>query len=231
MPVARRSLSATFVLLAVLVLTGCSYVNIGDSVGMPGAGRSYVDELGGTNYAVPGARLSDVADRLEQDAATRDAVANSTMLTISAGGNDVMFYAMLYVFSGHWTHTDGGPLWVPEHDEAVLVRAVEQIHADWQRMADDVVALQPKGRVIVLTIYNPYVELVDATARRYLVDLNIWIAAEACARGWLPARVDVAFNGPDGDRPPAGLIGMDGLHPSEAGQHTIVEAIAAATCG
>ena len=210
----------TLIFALALTLVGCRSVTIGDSVG--------VTIRADANYAIPGATVSDLTRQIETDAAWRSSIPGSD-LVISIGGNDVMWYGAAYLFSGHWTAQHGEAVWLASiHDEGVLRSAVATFRAEWLRMADDVTALAPR-HVVVLTIYNPLVNITDATAQRYLRDLNDWIAGRACDRGWVPARVDIAFNG-DGTRDPGALIGADGLHPSESGQQMIDQEIASAHC-
>ena len=205
----------SILILAFILLTGCRSVVVGDSVGamLPAD----------ANYAAPGAAISDVTRQLETDPTVRDAVPGSD-LTISVGGNDVFWYGAAYLFSGHWANH----VWIAAPDERALQTGLTQFRADWQRMADAADTLAPR-HVVALTIYNPYVSVTDATARRYLRDLNDWIAADACARGWAPARVDLAFNG-DGNSEPGALLGTDGLHPSDMGMAVIEREIQSAHC-
>lgn len=210
------------VLVAVTAILGlgCRSVVVGDSVG--------VTIPADANYAVPGATISDLTRQLETDPAVRVVVRGSD-LTISVGGNDIQWFGAAYLFSGHWGGATGQPVWIAdEHDEGILRTATATFRADWLRMADVTNALAPR-HVTVLTIYNPFVSVTDAMARRYLRELNDWIATSACARGWLPARVDVAFNG-DGSLAPGALLGPDGMHPSAEGQAAIEREIQNAHC-
>ena len=92
----RRAAMLTGILLLVAstLLTGCSYVVLGDSLGSPNR-ATYANDVATslhvqpTDLAVDGETLGVFERQLLQDPAMRDAVAHADFVTLSIGSNDM----------------------------------------------------------------------------------------------------------------------------------------------
>ncbi|MFA9430399.1 SGNH/GDSL hydrolase family protein [Egicoccus sp. AB-alg2] len=215
------------------------YVALGDSLATgAGAATSYVEEfaeaLGDrtgadvavTNFAVDGWTSQDLLDSLRDDDGVRAAVAEADLVTLDIGGNDLLRQLPVY-FSGNC----GG-----DDDLQCLRDAADEFAQRWDHILDEVVDLRggdPTG-VLTLDLYQPFPHDGrfgdDLDRLRPSLDaVNATIADAAAQRDVPVAQVFTAFHGPDGlDEPvDAGLISVDGLHPSNDGHRLIAEELLA----
>ena len=209
-------------LVAGALLTGCSYVVLGDSLGTNGATTYATDyakalHVQPTVLATPGERLPAFEQRLLQDQTFRTTIAHADVVTLSIGSNDLGLDLIKYELGGC--------------DKACVDAALAGFETDYARTLGELRALT-HARITVLDIYDPAPGLAGSYAIAKLASINIFIHQTACAHGILPASVSAAFNGPDGTGDPAalGYLASDGTHPSAAGPQVIANAVLAAHC-
>ena len=207
---------------ASVLLSGCSYVVLGDSIGVVG-GTTYATYYGEaigaqpTVMATPGAMLDTFELRLRTDQSLRDAVAHADVVTVSIGSNDLVVDLVRYGF-GNCNH-------------ACIDEYLSAFETQYARMLGELRGLT-RARITVLDIYDPNPKLENSYVISKQREINAYIHQAACARGIRPASVAEAFNGPDGlgDPTALGYISPDGIHPSAAGARVIALAALAAHC-
>ena len=220
---ARRQLTrlAGFLLLAAVLLTGCNYVVLGDSLGSPNRTTYATDvatmlHVQPTDLAVDGETLPVFEQRLLQDQAMRDAIAHADFVTLSIGSNDMMGYLIQYSFG--------------DCDKGCIEGEIQGFEAAYARTIGELRALT-HARIVVLDIYDPQPGMVDKYVLGQLASVDAFIHKTVCGQGALVAWVADAFNGPDWTRNPvaAGYIG-DIIHPSALGAQVIAQAVMEAHC-
>jgi lysophospholipase L1-like esterase len=213
------------------------YVALGDSLATgAGAATSYVEEFADllrddtgaevevTNFAVDGWTSADLLASLRDDDGVQAAVADADLVTVDIGGND-----LLRVLPAYASGTCGG-----DDNLACLEHAADQFSANWSELLDELLALRegdPDG-VLTMDLYQPFGHddrLGDDLdrLRPFLAAVNDTIVTEARARDVRVAEVFRAFHGDDGLGLPAdaGLISVDGLHPSNEGHRLIADTL------
>jgi lysophospholipase L1-like esterase len=207
------------------------YVALGDSIAVgTGAETSYVDEYASwleqetgsrvtvTNRGVNGWTTTDVLEELRRDEALRAAVAEAHLVTLNAGGNDLL-QALGELAAGRCGGHDG---------ERCLREAVERLDTDWRELLAEVaeVAGGDLEGVRVLDLYRP--SLLDVvppertrTLQHHLEVANERLAAGAAAAGIPIGRVHDAFEREGHGA--AGLVAPDLIHPSDRGHQIIAE--------
>lgn len=219
---------AAFVILSLvaLALAGCDYVHLGDSNGfgaVASPGNGFVDRyaagLGARalNHSQPGATVGDALRDLRTDAALRRAVAGADIISVGLGGNDAL-NALAYCMDTD--RRGSGP-----DVHACLDGFQRRFEREWSALLAELRALNPDAALVTLTLYHPFPGLEDDRLRA----VNAYITLTTWAAGGCVARVDLAFNGPDGTRPPAGLL-ADLIHPNDAGHAVIAEAMRSPVC-
>lgn len=221
---ARRHVAglAGLLLLAVILLTGCNYVVLGDSLGSPNR-STYANDVATmlhvqpTDLAVDGETLPVFEQRLLQDQTMRNAIAHADLVTLSIGSNDLFGDLMRYSFGGC--------------DKSCIDGTLKGFEGDYARTLGELHAIT-HARIVVLDIYDPQPAMVTDYVRSELASVNTFIHQTACAQGVLVAWVSTAFNGADGTGNPValGYIGGDGIHPSDAGAQVIAHAVMEAHC-
>jgi lysophospholipase L1-like esterase len=207
------------------------YVALGDSIAVgTGAETSYVEEYASwleeetgsrvtvTNRGVNGWTTTDVLEELRRDEALRTAVAEAHLVTLNAGGNDLL-QALGELAAGRCGGPDG---------ERCLREAVERLDADWRELLAEVAEVTDGDLegVRVLDLYRP--SLLDVVAprhtrtlQRHLEVANERLAAGAAAAGIPIGRVHDAFEREAHDA--AGLVATDLIHPTDRGHQVIAE--------
>ncbi|MDE3096090.1 MAG: SGNH/GDSL hydrolase family protein [Chloroflexota bacterium] len=210
------------VLVAAALLTGCSYVVLGDSLGTNGATTYATDyakalHVQPTVLATPGELLPAFEQRLLQDQSFRTAIAHADVVTLSIGSNDLGLDLIKYELGGC--------------NKTCVDTALSGFETDYARTLGELRALT-RARITVLDIYDPAPGLAGPYVVGKLASVNAFIHQTACAHGMLPASVSTAFNGPDGTGDPntQGYLASDGTHPSAAGAQVIADAVLAAHC-
>lgn len=205
-----------------VLVTGCRYVVLGDSIGVVGDttyATYYGKALGAepTVLAKPGAFLDDFEQRLRQDQKLRDAVAKADVVTVSIGSNDLALDLFRYDL-GNCART-------------CIDQSLSAFQTQYAQILTELRAMT-MGRIVILDIYDPNPALQDSYVISKQAEVNAFIRRAACARGIRPARVAEAFNGPDGLEDPRalGYIAPDGIHPSDAGARVIALAALTARC-
>jgi lysophospholipase L1-like esterase len=209
-------------LVATALLTGCSYVVLGDSIGVIGD-RTYATDYGATLHVAPevlavnGMTLPAFEQSLQQDQALHDTIAHTDLITVSIGSNDLINDLLQY-YLGACT-------------QACVDDTLAQFEATYAQMLKELRAMT-RARITVLDIYNPVPRLVNDYVLGKVAAINTFIHQSACAQGIFRASINAAFNGPDGTWNPAdrGYLLADGTHPSEAGAQVIAQAVLAAHC-
>jgi lysophospholipase L1-like esterase len=209
--------------LSAILLAGCNYVVLGDSIGRRGAttyGTEYGQRLHTTPVvdAVDGAQLPAFEDGILHNAQWRKDIAAADVITLSIGSNDLDLDLIKYEIGGC--------------NATCVDSTLAAFKTQYARTLDELRAMT-KARITVLDIYDPFPNLVDAYVRGKLADVNAFIHRSACAHGNMTAAsVSLAFNGPDGTDDPVaeGYLASDNTHPSALGAKVIADAVAAAHC-
>ena len=215
--------------------------------GCTGFVDSYADELEnetGEPVAVvnqsrhDSARTIDIVEQLQSDEGLLEDLARAEVVIMSVGFNDQPPFADAY---------DGCPEPMAESDP--LSTAIERAAATSHDCVDTVVQAirgqfaevvagvreqAPEAAIAALTAYDSWlgwseVEAVDKRTRDDLYDavrywMHEWREAmcdEAEAVGAVCIDVYTAFNGPEGDQPPADFVAADYTHPSQVGNDVI----------
>ena len=209
--------------VAAMLLCGCNYVVLGDSIGTQGA-TTYATVFGDTIHAQPavdavaGEQLPAFEDGILRNQGWRKDIAGANVITLSIGSNDLGLLLIRYSLGGCNT--------------ACVDAALTGFKQQYSRTLDELRAMT-KAHIIVLDIYDPSPALVDPYVRQQLAGVNAFIHQSVCAHGNMAvASVNLAFNGADGTADPAsqGYLAPDGTHPSALGATVIADAVAAAHC-
>ena len=205
------------------------YVALGDS--LAGGLHSYVPayarliearteaSLHVDNRARNGWTSAQILAQVTRDRALRDAIAAADIVTVNAGGNDLLPARVQFELVG---------------DPDCIAVAVERFAERFAALLDEIVGLRASAHgIVTMDLYQPFVAAeiqVGAfeVMAAHVADANSRIRAAAGSHGIPVARVHATLNGPDGrtDAARAGLLWFDGIHPSAAG----AEAIAGALC-
>jgi lysophospholipase L1-like esterase len=219
----RRLLLAVAPVVVSFLLTACSYVHLGDSNGFGAVAerpfvQRYAETIGAdavTNASQPGATVGDALRDLRIDQTLRRAVAEADVVSVGLGGNDAL-NAVSYCLAEQMPAAEREPC---------LDRFQRRFEQDWSALLDEVRALNPDVALITLTLYHPFPGVEDDRLRA----VNRYIVLTTWAHGGCVARVDLAFNGPDGMAFPNGLL-ADLIHPNEEGHRAIAEAMEHPIC-
>jgi lysophospholipase L1-like esterase len=211
------------------------YVALGDSIAVgTGATTSYVAEYAAwleaetgstvtvTNRAANGWTTADILRAVRTDTTLREAMADAHLITLNAGGNDLL-QALATVRTGRC----GG-----DDDEACLRAAVDQLRSTWDELLREIVAVTDGdvAGVRVIDIYRPaFLELLgreQATLQGYLDAVNDHLVESATEAGIAVGRVHDAFvEGPVAPGETA-LVARDLVHPSDRGHEVIADELA-----
>jgi lysophospholipase L1-like esterase len=242
---ARSEAPPDFVLVA--IGDSIPYNLEGDCPGCTGFVDSYAaaleDDLGESVAALnrsrhDGARSIDIVEQLRSDDQVLADLASADVVVMSVGFNDQPPFADAH---------DGCPKPVTDTDS--LSTAIKRAAATSHACIDAVVPVirdqiakifagvreqAPKAAIGALTAYDTWrgwseLDAVDKDTRNDLYDaerywMHQWRDAmcdEAEAVDAVCVDVYTAFNGPDGDRPPADFVGADYTHPSQHGNDVI----------
>jgi lysophospholipase L1-like esterase len=185
-----------------------------------------------------GARTIDIVEQLQSDDGLLAELATADVIVMSVGFNDQPPYADAH---------DGCP--EPVTDSDPLSTAVERAAATSHDCIDTVVQAirgqiaevfaglrvqAPDAAIGALTAYDSWLgwselDAVDKGTRKELyAAVRYWmhewrdaLCDEAEAVGAVCVDVYTAFNGPDGDQPPADFVAADHTHPSQVGNDVI----------
>jgi lysophospholipase L1-like esterase len=172
---------------------------------------------------------------LRMDPVFQSAVVQSEVVMWNVGINDMMSARNSYK-----NRKCGGT-----DNQDCLRSMVATFKANWDGLVGEVLVRRTTGDTIIRTmdIYNPWVKADRAknttadksegavrgndfqVIKYYLDQMNAHVAASAAAHFIPCAQVHAAFNGASGDEDPIakGLIGSDGLHPTDAGHKLIAD--------
>lgn len=213
-------------------------VVLGDSVAAPGQGEAsyapwlarHLEEVTGArvtviNKAVSGWTTRDVLALVRRNPDVRMALAEADVVTVNAGGNDLLPLRLRYGLG-----TCGG-----SDGEECLRAGVQGFATRWENLLDEIVeARGSSDGVAVADLYHPSVELERSlgtfqVSKHHLDEANRRLRRAADDRAMLVADVYAAFNGTDGQDDPGrqGLVGIDGVHPTVRGAEVIAGAFAA----
>ena len=186
------------------------------------------------NLAENGWTSRQLLDALRSNAAFRNAVANSQVVTWDIGGND-----FLRVISSYRGGACGGA-----DNQDCFRSAAATFKANWSAITAEILALRSTSNTMIRTmdVYNPFVNAQKASdswpadgglndfqvVKPLLDDVNHYIAATAAANNIPCAKVYQAFNGVNGDED-AGDKGYISpldytrVHPSDLGHRVIAD--------
>ncbi len=225
-----------------------NYTALGDSLAY-GAGatnnQGYVDRYKNyleadnqvtvnlTNLGVPGWTSADLFGVLKKNAAFRTAVAQSDVITIDIGGNDLLRAVYLYK-----TGACGG-----KKNNRCLNTAYKKLKSNWGKIFSLVRKSRGKKPTVIRTM-NLYYSSVNTDRSHdsysgdkyasdfdffnpYLAKANNYLRKAAKKKKILTADVHTLYNGASGTEDPQvkGYICIDGLHPNDAGYQIISEAL------
>ncbi len=212
------------------------YVALGDSIAVgTGADTSYVDEYAVwleeeigtevivTRVATDGWTTDDLLSELRGDDTVRTSVADAHVVTLNAGGNDLV--GGLRQLGDATCRRD-----VAE----CLDTAVADVEATWDELLAELVEVTNGDVAGVRAMDIPRPALLDgegrvARALRERLDIvNDHLATTTEDAGVPFVSVHEAFHGPDGHRSARAdeLLAVDGVHPSTAGHELIAEQLA-----
>ena len=222
------------------------YTSIGDSIAFglyAPIGRGFVPryrdhirtDTGVTvtlyNLAVPGWTSSQLLDALRNNSYFRLRISQSSVITMSIGGNDFLDARQSYRAG-----TCGGA-----NNQDCLLQAALRFAANWNAILGELATMRSASDTVFrpIDIYNPYVNEDRATDswaddgglndfqvfKPYQQAVNNYIATTMDSIGIPFGRVSLVFNGPDGEIDPSdlGLIAFDGLHPNDEGHRVIAD--------
>ena len=177
------------------------------------------------NRAVSGWTTRDVLALVRRNPDVRAALADADLVTVNAGGNDLLPLRLRYGLG-----TCGG-----SDGQACLRSGVSRFATRWENLLDEIVeARGHSDGVAVADLYHPSVDLERSlgtfgVSKHHLGEANRRLRTAATARGMPVAAVYAAFNGGDGQEDPGkrGLVGLDGVHPTVRGAEVIAGTFAA----
>lgn len=187
------------------------------------------------NLGQNGSTSATLLNALRTDAVFHSAVMQSEVVTWNSGINDLMNARNKYK-----SRKCGG-----SDNQDCLRSLVISFNSNWDEIVGEILLRRTPADTIIRTmdIYNPWVKT-DKTKNTtpdknettvkgndfqvlkfYLDQMNAHIALSAPTFAITSAQVYVAFNGISGEVDPIakGLVGRDGLHPSEAGHQVIAD--------
>jgi len=165
------------------------------------------------NFGVVGATTSETLERLLTNAELRRAVAGADVVTLTAGGNDLIRAAMRMYIQGETRSMKPGMRAFATAYKDLLGELVA-VHRTMER--DD-------ARMIVTDCYNPFPQVRDAVLWINFVNRCIHRNAAAYGGKVLVARAYDAFLGRE-----AHLFADDGVHPNERGHAALADCVAGA---
>jgi lysophospholipase L1-like esterase len=161
------------------------------------------------NYGVVGATTEDTLERVRTDAALREDVAKADLITVTAGGNDLIQAAMRMYIEGV-----ARSMKPPMRRFALAYEAlIEELTALNGTMERD-------ARMIVTDCYNPFPQVKDAVLWIRFVNRCIHRTAAKYKGNVVVARTYDAFYGQE-----TKLISEDGVHPNEEGHALLASAV------
>ncbi len=173
-----------------------------------------------TNTGVPGWTSDDLLVALRNDNNLRTQLANSQVITLDIGGND-----LLNALSKFQNGACGGA-----DNQDCLRSTVVNFKANWSAIIAQLLTLRSTSNTVIrsMDIYNPAVNQEKAfgvftTLKPYLDDINRYIFDTSFSNHIACAQVYHAFNGINGDQDAGdrGLLAGDGIHPNSTG-HTLI---------
>lgn len=165
------------------------------------------------NYGVVGATTSETLERLLTDAQLRRAVAGADIVTLTAGGNDLIRAAMrMYIQGETRSMKPGMRIFAQAYRD--LLGELAAVHRTMER---------EEARMIVTDCYNPFPQVRDAVFWISFVNRCIHRCAAAYGGKVLVARTHEAFLGRE-----ARLFADDGVHPNEEGHEALAACVARA---
>ena len=215
-------------------VTGLRYVALGDSLA---AGlHSYVpvyarlierhvsSSLRIDNRARNGWTSQQILSLVTRSSGLRDALARADIVTVNAGGNDLLPARVQFEMCG---------------DIDCITDAVGRLEDRFSSLLSEIVSLRGTGAgIVTMDLYQPFVaaEILAGTfdeMAAHVADANNRIRSAAAVFGIPVARVHSTLNGPDGrsDAGRAGLLWLDGIHPSAAGAEAIAAALFQVSAG
>ncbi|TLS50190.1 hypothetical protein FE782_21210 [Paenibacillus antri] len=164
------------------------------------------------NYGVVGATTAETLERLLTNGELRRAVASADVVTLTAGGNDLIRAAMRMYIQGETRSMKPG------------MRAFAFAYKD---LLGELVAvhrtMERDARIVVTDCYNPFPQVRDAVLWINFVNRCIYRNAASYGGKVLVARSYDAFLGRE-----AHLFADDGVHPNERGHRILAECVAEA---
>ncbi|HZG88538.1 SGNH/GDSL hydrolase family protein [Paenibacillus sp.] len=162
-------------------------------------------------YAVVGATTGETLERLLTNAEMRKAIAEADIVTLTAGGNDLIRAAMRMYIQGETRSMKPG-MRVFANAYRDLLSELAAVHRTMER---------EDARIVVADCYNPFPQVRDAVLWISFVNRCIHRCAAAYGGRVLVARAYDAFLGRETD-----LFADDGVHPNEAGHRVLGECVA-----
>jgi lysophospholipase L1-like esterase len=219
-----------------------TYTALGDSlaVGVGGANSNgYVSlyaancqtDTGNTitlnNLGMGGWTSSQLLAAVRADQSFRNSIANSQVVTVNIGSNDLIAAMQQFVFA-----TCGGP-----DNQDCLRAAITLFKNNWDAIIAEILSLRNTNNTLIRTmnIYNPVVNLLRQqgaleVANFYIGQANDHIERTSEQNHIILANVFFAFNGANGETDPGsnGLLAGDNFHPNDNGYALIAALFRAA---
>lgn len=186
-----------------------------------------------TNLGVPGWTSTDLLSALKTNATFRTAVAQSDVITIDIGGNDLLRSVAFYKLG-----VCGG-----KKNNKCLETSYKKLKSNWKKIFSLVRKLRGKNPTIIRTM-NLYYSSVNMDRGQdsysgdkyasdfdffnpYLTKSNSYLGKAARNKKILTADVHTLYNGASGTEDPQakGYICIDGLHPNDTGYQIMGEAL------
>ncbi|HZG79062.1 MAG TPA: GDSL-type esterase/lipase family protein [Paenibacillus sp.] len=164
------------------------------------------------NYGVVGATTAETLERLLANGELRRAVAAADVVTLTAGGNDLIRAAMRMYIQGETRSMKPGMRAFALAYQDLLGELVS-VHRTMERDA----------RIVVTDCYNPFPQVRDAVLWINFVNRCIHRCAAAYDGKVLVAHAYDAFLGRE-----AHLFADDGVHPNEGGHAVLAACVAEA---
>lgn len=204
---------------------GAPYVALGDSItrglGTPAPYPGFLvgglEQDGGKflslyNLGIDGAQAPQVISLLEAPY-VKSLNGQARYITISVGFNDI---------SSAWISRNNGTCGGPDNEECYR-KAIVDYKANWDKILNEALASCAPGKtnISVGNVYANQFQYNNPVHKRYLEELNGYIASTAAAKNIPVADLHTLFNGPTHDRAiPAGYL-ADPTHPNFNGSYAI----------
>lgn len=165
------------------------------------------------NFSVVGATTGETLERLLTDSHLRRAVASSDVVTLTAGGNDLIRTAMrMYIQGEARTMKPGMRVFMRAYQD--LLAELTAVHRTMER---------EDGLMIVVNCYNPFPQVRDALLWIGFVNRCIRRCASAYGDKVRVADAYSAFLGRERQ-----LLADDGVHPNAEGHRQLAACVAEA---